>query len=194
MAERAPLLDQGGARPATVALDDFDRAIVALLTADARLSIRAIARELGRSPGAVGERLTRLEASGVITGYHADVDYARLGYMHTLLGMRLTEDELLEPCVEAVTALPEVQRVWVVTGSWAMVAEAQVRDAAHLRELLHVRMRAIRGVQHTEAMIVLETASTRPAAVAEPVPLNPRRGRPVSASLGEDAHVTEDGD
>jgi DNA-binding Lrp family transcriptional regulator len=179
MAERAQSISAStaGGRPAAVVLDAFDREIVALLRADARLSIRAIARELGRSPGAVGERLTRLEASGVIVGYYADIDYARLGYMPTLLGVRLADDDRLEPAVAAISALPEVQRVWVVTGSWAIVAEAYVRDAAHLRELLQVHMRGINGVQHTEAMIVLETATAYDASdtIGESIPL-PERG------------------
>lgn len=160
-----------------VALDAFDREIVELLTGDARLSIRAMARALGRSPGAVGERLNRLESSGVITGYYADIDYARLGYMHTLLGVQITDDDLVESCVDAISELPEVQRVWVVTGSWAVVAEAHVRDAVHLRDLLQVRMRSIVGVQHTEVMIVLDTATPRPIMTSESVPLPKPTGR-----------------
>lgn len=166
--------DRAGQRSSTVVLDDLDREIIALVTDDARLSVRALARQLGRSPGAISERLTRLEASGVIAGYYADIDYSRLGYMHTLLGVRLETDGVLESCVEAILALDEVQRVWVVTGSWALMAEAHVRDTVHLRELLQHLMRGISGVQHTEAMLVLE--STRPQASitragAEPVTL-----------------------
>jgi DNA-binding Lrp family transcriptional regulator len=55
-------------------LDDVDLEILRLLRVDARRSARAIARDVGMSPGAVNERLTRLENSGVIRGYHADID------------------------------------------------------------------------------------------------------------------------
>jgi len=158
MAERVRAAEPADVRTTPVALDALDRDIIALLTDDARVSVRAIARELGRSPGAIGERLARLEAARVIVGYYADIDFSRLGYMHTLLGVRLDSDDALECCVEAIAALEEIQRVWVVTGSWALVAEAHVRDAAHLRELLQHRMRGIPGVQHTEAMIVLESS------------------------------------
>lgn len=150
--------ERAGQRSSTVALDALDRNIIALLTEDARLSVRAIARELGRSPGAISERLGRLEAGGVIVGYYADIDLSRLGYMHTLLGIRLESDDALDSCVEDILGLDEIKRVWVVTGSWALVAEAHVRDTAHLRELLQHLMRGISGVQHTEAMIVLDSA------------------------------------
>lgn len=171
--------ERAGQRSPTVVLDALDRDIIALLTEDARLSVRAIARELGRSPGAISERLARLEAGGVIVGYYADIDLSRLGYMHTLLGIRLESDDVLDGCVEAILGLDEIKRVWVVTGSWALVAEAHVRDTAHLRELLQQLMRGISGVQHTEAMIVLEsTSGPRPAATmatAEAVALSDHR-------------------
>jgi DNA-binding Lrp family transcriptional regulator len=160
-----------------VVMDAFDHEIVALLTVDARLSIRAIARTLNRSPGAVGERLAKLESSGVIAGYYADIDYARLGYTHLLLGIQLTDDALLDRCLADISALAEVQRVWTVTGTWALIAEAHVRDAIHLRELLQTGIRSVAGVQHTEAMIVLETVAAPSAArsLGEAIALPARR-------------------
>src|ERR1700716_1947915 len=55
-------------------VDEIDQQIITLLTGDARLSARAISRELGMSPGAISERIDRLETGGIITGYHASVD------------------------------------------------------------------------------------------------------------------------
>ncbi|MFR9732268.1 Lrp/AsnC family transcriptional regulator, partial [Saccharopolyspora sp. MS10] len=135
----------------------MDRSVLGLLRADARMSVRAIARELNRSPGAVGERVARLESLGVITGYHAEVDLARLGYMHTLVVVRTDDDRRSDECAEVLSGLEEVHTVWVVTGSWDLVVECYVRDAFHLRELLQGKLRGVEGVTHTEAMIVLDS-------------------------------------
>ncbi len=135
------------------------------------MSVRAIARELSRSPGAIGERIARLEALGVIVGYHADVDLVRLGYMHTLVVVRAGADRDLDSCVEAISALEEVRMVWVVTGSWDLVVDCHVRDAVHLRELLQSKLRGVEGVVHTEAMIVLESVAT-PGSSARVTPLS----------------------
>lgn len=159
MTQRERSTASAGAGAHVVALDALDRDIVALLMEDARQSVRAIARELGRSPGAIGERISRLESAGVITGYHAEVDLSRLGYMHTMIGVRVVSDETLDDCVAAISGLEEIQMIWVVTGSWDVMAEAHLRDGAHLRELLREKLPAIKGVQHTEAMIVLESTS-----------------------------------
>jgi len=62
-----------------VEVDDFDLALLRALAADARQSQRALARQIEMSPPAVADRLARLERSGVIRGYRADIDWAALG-------------------------------------------------------------------------------------------------------------------
>src|SRR5947209_5171680 len=67
-------------QPAPPSLDRHDLAILALLARDARMSRRAVAREVGMSAPAVADRIARLERAGVIRGYRADVDRSLLGY------------------------------------------------------------------------------------------------------------------
>jgi len=62
-------------------VDDLDRYIVHELQRDAReTSSKEIAEEMEVSPSTVRKRIARLEDEGVITGYHADVDYGKAGY------------------------------------------------------------------------------------------------------------------
>jgi Lrp/AsnC family leucine-responsive transcriptional regulator len=60
-------------------LDDVSRRILAILAHDGRASYQAIADQVGLSRPAVMERVKRLEEAGVITGYAARVDRARIG-------------------------------------------------------------------------------------------------------------------
>ena len=63
------------------AIDDVDRAILYALQEDARnMSSGDIAERTGTSDSTVRKRIQRLEASGVIKGYSADVDYQQSGY------------------------------------------------------------------------------------------------------------------
>lgn len=64
----------------TVNLDDADWAIIAQLQQEARISLSELGRRVGLSPSATTERVRQLEALGVITGYHAMVDLAKVGY------------------------------------------------------------------------------------------------------------------
>ncbi|MGW5075977.1 Lrp/AsnC family transcriptional regulator [Rhodococcus sp. NPDC004095] len=73
-------------------LDDVDRRILALLCDDARKSVRALARAVGMSPGAVEERVERMERAGMITGYRAELNPSMLGYaLEVLVGVELTQ-------------------------------------------------------------------------------------------------------
>jgi len=60
-------------------LDAIDREILAILQTHGRLSGADIGRKVNLSQPAVSARIQRLERSGVITGYRAIVDPARLG-------------------------------------------------------------------------------------------------------------------
>ncbi|WP_327268256.1 Lrp/AsnC family transcriptional regulator [Streptomyces sp. NBC_01218] len=61
-------------------LDDVDWAIITQLQQEARVSLSELGRRVRLSPSAATERVRRLEALGVITGYSATVDLAQAGY------------------------------------------------------------------------------------------------------------------
>jgi DNA-binding Lrp family transcriptional regulator len=147
----------GGGEPRRA--DDVDRRIITLLTADARLSARAIARELSMSPGAISERIDRLETAGIITGYHASVDVAALGFpVRAIVGVRVDRgDDTLTGVIDGLMDVRNVQTVKLVTGAWDLLVELVLEDNAQLREILIDTIARLPGVTATETMINLET-------------------------------------
>ncbi|MFJ1937301.1 MULTISPECIES: Lrp/AsnC family transcriptional regulator [unclassified Kitasatospora] len=63
-----------------VNLDDVDWQIIGQLQREARISLSELGRRVNLSSSATTERVRNLEALGVITGYHAAVDLAKVGY------------------------------------------------------------------------------------------------------------------
>ncbi|MEV8326872.1 Lrp/AsnC family transcriptional regulator [Kitasatospora sp. NPDC059812] len=63
-----------------VNLDDVDWQIIGQLQREARISLSELGRRVNLSSSATTERVRNLEALGVITGYHAVVDLAKVGY------------------------------------------------------------------------------------------------------------------
>ncbi|MEU3524181.1 Lrp/AsnC family transcriptional regulator [Streptomyces sp. NPDC038707] len=61
-------------------LDHVDWAIIEQLQREARVSLSELGRRVNLSPSATTERVRNLEAAGVITGYRAEIDLARVGY------------------------------------------------------------------------------------------------------------------
>jgi Lrp/AsnC family transcriptional regulator, leucine-responsive regulatory protein len=145
------------ARPSRpVALDAVDLDLLRLLATDARMSQRRLARDLGMSPPAVGERIARLERSGVIRSYSVDIGWAEAGYPVTVyLTITAVQGHPQGPVIEALRALPEVTDITVVTGAIDLLARLLVRDHNHLRELLLERVWQIPGVQRTETLLTL---------------------------------------
>ncbi|HLH59508.1 MAG TPA: Lrp/AsnC family transcriptional regulator [Streptosporangiaceae bacterium] len=140
----------------TVEVDDLDLALLRELAVDARRSQRALARKVEVSAPAVADRLARLERSGVIRGYRADVDWAALGlpvvvYLAVTAGPGMDLSEI----IREIRALPEAQDMSVVTGSLDLLVRLRVRDHAHLRELLLTKIFQIPGVQRTETFLSL---------------------------------------
>lgn len=139
-------------------LDPVDIRLLGLLTKDARLSSRRLGREIGMSPGAVSERVARLERDGVIRGYRADVDPRALGFdMQVIIGLRTEQSPLLEEALEEVAAIPEVEHAHVVAGSWDLVLYVHVRDHDHLRSIILERLWRLSTFRHSETMLVLDT-------------------------------------
>ena len=116
--------------PAQVDLDHYDTKILAELQADARLSLTELGRRVHLSQPAVAERVRKLEAGGVITGYRATVDLGALGYGIRAL-MRVGRAEYAR-VVKLVQQTPEVVNAYNVTGEDSWVLEIAVIDVAHL--------------------------------------------------------------
>lgn len=149
--------DRRAVRRQAVSLDDQDVAILRLLVGDARMSGRRLAREVGMSPPAVADRVARLERSGVIRGYRADIDRAALGYdLVVYVGAVAVQGPDQPQVVAALRALPEVEDVHVVTGPKDLLVRLRVRDHEHLREVLFDRLWNLPGIERTETYISLE--------------------------------------
>jgi DNA-binding Lrp family transcriptional regulator len=140
----------------TAQLDEVDAGIILLLTRDARLSARSIARQIGMSPGAVSERISRLEQRGVITGYRGLVNPAALGYsVHALVGVQTEQGPLLGRIIEQLMRVPEVASVHIVTGQWDLLVELHLRDNPHLLDVVTNKIYGIQGFRHCETLISL---------------------------------------
>ncbi|MBM4420648.1 MAG: Lrp/AsnC family transcriptional regulator [Chloroflexi bacterium] len=155
----------GDGRP-PVEIDELDARILDLLRGDARLSARAVAKSVGRSPGAVLERISRLEREGVIRGYSATVDPERIGMgMLAIVGVQAAHDFSLAAMIDHLLRVPECERIFVVTGAWDLLVHLQVRDQHHLAEVIFGEVWKAAGFRHSETMICLQQrapAAARP--------------------------------
>ena len=118
----------------TEALDHYDSKILADLQRDARISMSELGRRVHLSQPAVTERVRKLELSGVIKGYHAAVDAARLGYgIRAMVRVGRCDYATV---IKRVEETPEVVNAFNLTGEDSWVLEIAVQDVPHLDEVV----------------------------------------------------------
>ncbi len=118
-------------------LDDLDWQLLTALQENARLSFSELGRQVGLSQPAVAERIRRLEESGVIAGYHAQLNLERVGLPLMAFVRFSTRGRQAE--VEALTViqdLPEVLECHHVAGEDSYIIKAVVSSVRHLEALI----------------------------------------------------------
>ena len=110
--------------------DTYDTRILAELQRDARLSMAELGRRVHLSQPAVTERVRKLEAAGVITGYRCTVNLQALGYPIRAM-VRVGRAEYAR-VVKLIEQTPEVINAYNVTGEDSWVLEIAVIDVQHL--------------------------------------------------------------
>lgn len=151
-------------------IDRTDRAILAELQADGRMTNAELARRVNLSPPACLERVRRLERSGLIRGYVALLDPNRLGgglLVFIEIVLDRTTPEVFDRFQAAVATMPEIQECYMVAGGFDYLVKARVRDMAAYRDFLGGTLVALPGVRETHTYAVMEEVK---ATTAIPLP------------------------
>jgi DNA-binding Lrp family transcriptional regulator len=149
-----------------MALDDVDRKIIAALQRDARMSMRALAAHLHISRASAYSRVERLERAGVITGYTATVDPARLGYGLSAYVYLRIEQQSWKAVRDRLLAMVEVEHAALVSGEYDIVLLVRAADAAALRDFVLARVQEIPEVLATQTVLVFDESAPRNRAVS----------------------------
>ncbi len=145
--------------------DATDRRILSILQEDGRASHAFIAKQVGLSAPAVGERIRKLEQAGVIRGYRAVLD-------HHALDLDVSAYVWISPqprkpagsLVKRLAELPEVEQLHSVAGAYSYLLLVRVRTTGELDAFLD-RLVMLEGVERTETTMVLSTSVDRPVSL-----------------------------
>ena len=134
-------------------LDNIDKKIIEMLQKNARVSIKDIAKEVFLSSPAVSARIEYLEKSGIISGYHAQVNPMFLGYhIKAFINLEVEPSQKKEfyPFIQAI---PNVIECNCVTGDYSMLIEVAYRSTVELDHFINV----LQQFGRTKTLIVFST-------------------------------------
>ena len=138
-------------------VDVVDRQILALLGENARRTVRDIAENVGLSPSPVKRRIERLERIGVIVGYTAVIDEARLGdTIEAFAELRFNGNTDVDSITASARRIPEVTEIFTVAGDPDALVHFRVSSVQHLHKLIDA-IRRDKNLVSTKTLMVLDS-------------------------------------
>ena len=144
-------------------LDAMDGKILDILQQDARTTLAEIGRRIHMSQPAVAERVKRMEAANVISGYHAHVNPAALGYGITAF-IRVARRSNDMPVAVVAAQVPEIVECHSITGDDCSIVKVVAPSVAELEKVIIQLTRC--GVTSTSLILssTIERKAIQPAA------------------------------
>ena len=143
-----------------VELDDFDRKILSILGRDGRITYTDLAQRVGLSKTPCQQRVKRLVASGLITGFRAIVDPAKVGLDHVAFAevkLSDTREEALRQFNAAVRRIPEVEECHMIASSFDYLLKVRTPDIRRYRIVLGEKISSLPHVASTSTFVAMET-------------------------------------
>ena len=151
-------------------MDERDLRILAALQRDARATYADVARQVGLSPSSVHQRVRKLEESGVIRGYRAEIDPAAVGLGVTaLISVMPLDPKQPDDLPDRVEELPEIEDCYSVAGDENYILKVRTRSTTDLEDLLR-RLREKAGVQTRTTVVLSIPFEDRPLSPAPDPP------------------------
>lgn len=141
------------------ALDRIDRRIVDALQRDGRLANNELAAQVNLSPSPCLRRVRSLEEAGVIKGYVALVDPAKVGLnMLAYVSVKLEKKGQMpaEDFASAVETWSEVTECYSMTGDMDYLLRVQVEDLDHFSRFIMGKLLKQSGVADVKSSFALQ--------------------------------------
>ncbi len=140
-------------------LPEVDRRLLELLTEDGRRSVNELAAEAGISRANAYQRLARLRARGVISGFTVRTDPRKLGLEVAALVIVNADQGSWRELRRQLEQLPGAEYVALTAGGFDFVLLVRVPDVETLRDVVLERLQSMPQVRSTQTMFILDELS-----------------------------------
>ncbi|MHC1628195.1 MAG: Lrp/AsnC family transcriptional regulator [Candidatus Nezhaarchaeales archaeon] len=137
-------------------LDEIDLKILRTLQEDARTPFSKIASSIGVSEATVHLRVQKLKRLGVIKGFRAVIDPAKVGKGLTAIVLLKADPMKFKEVLKQIASIDDVYEVYDVTGEYYAVLKIRASSRDSLAKIID-KIGEIEGVTSTQTMVVLRT-------------------------------------
>jgi DNA-binding Lrp family transcriptional regulator len=142
--------------PSTRQIDGVDRAMIAALVQDARISLTDLAETVNVSRSTAHTRMQRLRDANIITGFTASVDPQAVGLGVAAAVFIDIEQHDWRTLRAELAAIPGVEYLAMCAGRFDLMLIARAENIAALRDVLLEQIQRIQGVRSTETVVILD--------------------------------------
>lgn len=141
-----------------VGLDDKDIAILRLLQKNARISVKEIAQTIHLSATPVHERIKKLEESGIIAGYAAILDAAKLGRkLLVICHVSLREHNKIagSKFIKSIVSISEILECFSISGEFDFLLKVLTADMESYYDFHVNKLSQLDNVAHVQSTFVM---------------------------------------
>lgn len=152
-------------------LDPIDRIILETLQNDGRITNVALAEKAGLTAPPCLRRVRALEESGVIRGYHAELDAERLGYgitVFALVSLKSQAEEELRAFEDHVATLPQVRECHMLNGEIDFILKIVSHDLQEFQKFLTAKLTTAPNVAGVKTSLTIRTSKAAPGVPVDP--------------------------
>lgn len=141
-----------------IELTPIDRKILRALQEDGRMTIQALADQVGLSASPCLRRMRKLEEAGVISTYSAMVDQEAVGLpVSVFISIKLERQGAaqLDRFAQAIAPWPEVMECYLMTGERDFLLRVVCADLSAYENFLRKNLTQLEGVASIESSFAL---------------------------------------
>ena len=150
-------------------LDRLDLKIIHILQTNGRITNLELAENIGLSPTPCLNRVKKLEAAGIISGYGAHIDPIAAGYeicAFILVQINNHTRRAGDEFAEAVKKTPAIVESNMISGKLDYLLRVYARNLAHYEELLQDHISELPHISSLESLFVLNASSQERATIS----------------------------
>ncbi|MGL1886670.1 MAG: Lrp/AsnC family transcriptional regulator [Reichenbachiella sp.] len=141
-------------------IDHLDRKILKILQTNGKITNAKLSEEIGLSPAPTLERVKKLEQSGVIKSYHAEIDAELLGLgVNTFVQVTLKghNKQNIDFFLDKINVIDEVIECHHITGSGDFILKIIAKDISSYQLLMLEKVSDIEIVDSLQSSVILST-------------------------------------